>query len=78
MKRSVTWHLQCLANMRSFARNLRTEAKEAIARAERTERDCMVLDAQILRAELKGIKEFDADKFNKKRQLPQSVPEEKK
>ncbi len=50
--------------MRRFAQRQRDTAKQAIEAAERTEKNCLILDAQIIKAELKGLTEFDADKFN--------------
>lgn len=67
MKMPVKWHKGNLENMRRFAQRQRDTAAQAIAAAERTEADCMLLDSQIIRAELKGIAEFDSDKFGKKR-----------
>lgn len=71
MKRSIEWHKECLANARASARYKRDEAARCIAAAEEIERQCMKRDAQIIRAELKGVTEFDADKFDKQRE-PQS------
>lgn len=68
MKMPIEWHKKNLEGMRRFVQRQRDTAAEAISAAERAERECMVLDAQIIRAELKGIAEFDSDKFNKRRE----------
>ena len=66
MKKPIEWHLNCLASLRGSARRYRDQAKQAIADAERCERQCLEYDKQILRAELMKVKEFDSETFGKK------------
>lgn len=77
MKMPTEWHKKNLENMRRFAQRQRDTAREAVDAAERVERDCIALDAQIIKAELKGIEEFDADKFNVKRKPSSAAPQGK-
>lgn len=78
MKMPLAWHKKNLENMRRFAQRQRDAAAQTIADAERVEQHCILLDAQIIRAELKGVAEFDADKFGVKRTEPQSHRQESK
>lgn len=70
----LDWHKNNLKNMRDHVQRRRDEGHRILADAAATERRCIELDAQIIRAELKGIKEFDPDKFNKKRTDAASSP----
>jgi len=66
-KMSVSWHEECLKNMRA---SLENEIKYLIAQKERTERlksECDVLNAQILKAKKLKVESFEQKeaKFNK-------------
>lgn len=69
-KHSIQWHKECLENMRASAHRARDAAQRALNDAERTERECMALDAMIIEAELRGLDGFDEAKFCKKRKQP--------
>lgn len=71
MKQSIGWHKDCLANGRQSLQAMRDELKRTQdylqQRIASLEADIMVRDAQIIEAELRGVTEFDADKFGIKR-----------
>ena len=72
MKFPISWHKECLENMRASAAHYRKAANRAIADAEQCEKACIAYDAQIIRAEEMGVAEFDRDKFGIKR--PRATP----
>ena len=66
-KMPVSWHEECLKNMKVLLEN---EIKYFMAQKERTERlksECDVLDAQILKAKKLKVESFDRNeaKFTK-------------
>lgn len=67
MKRSLSWHRECLANMMAHREKLRAEADSAQMRLRIATTDISELRNQIERAEREGRVEFDREKFNKKR-----------
>lgn len=67
MKQPISWHKECLSNWH----RTNSERKEQIARMQaeydRSQRELIAYDAQIIRAEELGLDGFDRDKFGKKR-----------
>lgn len=67
MKRSVDWHKECLDNSRQTLQHYRKEVLFLQEKIARHEKDLLVRHSQIIEAELRGVTEFDADKFGLKR-----------
>ena len=67
MKFPMEWHKDGLKNMQaSLLRQLDVVRREN-EYADRLRRDIISYDAQIIEAETRGVKEFDREKFGKKR-----------
>ncbi len=66
-KMPVTWHKDNLENMRGHYARLAEQIKRLQGEYAIGLEKINEYDAQILRAELKGIKEFDRERFNKTR-----------
>lgn len=67
MKFPLLWHKDCLANMRGSAERMKVEVQSMQERYERLLSEINAYDAQIIEAELRGVDEFDSDKFGIKR-----------
>jgi hypothetical protein len=67
MKFPISWHIQCLENMRvSYATKVELYRRDAKS-LDRDLADIIALDAQIRRAQAEKLEAFDPEKFNKKR-----------
>lgn len=67
MKMSLSWHKECLKNQQKWLLEKLEEVRRVNDEADRMRRNIIAYDAQIIEAETRGVKAFDADKFGKKR-----------
>lgn len=68
MKRSIVWHMQCLENQRAHYSRLLEQIERLKQDHARGLQEIMAYDAQIIRAQEKGLPEFDREKFGKRRE----------
>lgn len=66
MKKPLSWHRECLRNMRRCSEEKRLGVERAREEYERTLGECGSYEALIARAESLGMDGFDPDKFGKK------------
>lgn len=69
MKQPIAWHRNCLENRRAHDARLKEQIERLQADYQRGQKEINEYDAQILRAELKGVTEFDRYKFGKTRSV---------
>ena len=67
MKKPIKWHKDCLISQRKHLARNREEIKRMQADCDRLEKDIMLRDSQIIRAEAMGKDGFDPDKFGLKK-----------
>jgi len=67
MKQAIEWHAQCLKKHRYSVQSMRETVRREIEGLERAEKRLEEHEAQYAEAIRRGVKEYDADKFNKKR-----------
>ena len=75
MKSPLAHHKECLKNMRGHYERLAEQIKRLQAEYAAGQKKINEYDAQILRAELKGLAEFDRERFGVKRQSAAKEPE---
>ena len=67
MKFPISWHIQCLENMRAgYATKAEHHRREAES-LDRALTDIIEREAQIQRAQAEKLDAFDPEKYNKKR-----------
>ncbi len=67
MKMPLDWHKECLENTRKHLARMKEQARQLREAIERSERDIVLYDGQIIRAEAMGKDGFDSDKFGGKK-----------
>lgn len=77
MKRSIAWHRECLENQRRHYAGLLEQIERLKMDYARSQRDINAYDAQIIKAELKRLTEFDRERFGKTKQQSAALGESK-
>jgi hypothetical protein len=67
MKRPISWHIQCLKNMRSHCATKVEQYRREAESLDRGLKEIVELEAQIKRAQAEKLDAFDPEKFNRKR-----------
>jgi hypothetical protein len=67
MKRPISWHIQCLKNMRAGCATKVEQYRRAAQSLDRDLKSIVELEAQIKRARAEKLDAFDPEKFNRKR-----------
>lgn len=66
MKMSISWHEECLKNIKSSLGRKKQELASLQAEVDRYEQNVFIYSWQIKEAKRKGKDGFDQDKFGKK------------
>lgn len=70
MKFSITWHKDCLENMKLYCREEEIKHEKMQRRIKKAKAEIDFYSSQIALAEKRDLKEFDRDRFGKCRVIP--------